>query len=716
VNTDAGAARLSIIDGRISDGSVRNDTSDLITYPFNGTKILFDDLATQVANKKRQMDDADSFEYSGSPAIRPADFQELNLLSDVYSGSGNWLDQSGKGNDAVVIGANHIDYGSYWRLDRSEGNNTITIPYTPNLAFTDAIMSCEAWIYVDTFATNFFIINKRGNNVTQNFNRPYVFDVISDGRVRWILDDSTTLCDTATGLIQTGQWYHLAATHDGTNAKIYINGVENVSVSSGTSSLDDTGDIPVRIGHRYQNTGITYSDGRLGDVRLYSRALTAAQVFQNYNATKSKYINEAPDIAPKIGPSIVYDSNLLLNYDFGNRATYDRAENLITWSEEITNAAWTKVAVNIDPNSTVSPDGLKTADKIYDDTTSGTQHYTTQSFSKEATTYTGSVYVKAAEYTKLAVGFTGVANWQGIPQALFDLVSEEAAVLGADTTATINSVGNGWYRVSITSTSLNTTASALTLSHVSDSGTNTGGGNIFLGHDGDGVSGLYIWGAQVEKGSTPGRYIKTYGTAITAPTTVKNLSSSSYTGTINGATFNSAGYFVLDGVDDYFDNGNIALTASGGWTVELWFKPNQSTHSSGTWNYLFRDAGAGNPVWECGFYSTGLTFSMKDNAVPSNANVVEFITTNGQWHYLAVGIDSSTHTFLTGSSVAGTLSTDIKEVAASSGVCEINTLFCNELIGNFLGGEVGEIRIYDRALTLAERTQNFNATRSKYGV
>ena len=69
--------------GRLSDGSVRNDSSDLISYPFTANKLVFDDLATHVSNKKRQMDDADSFEYSGSPAIRPADFQEMNLLGDT---------------------------------------------------------------------------------------------------------------------------------------------------------------------------------------------------------------------------------------------------------------------------------------------------------------------------------------------------------------------------------------------------------------------------------------------------------------------------------------------------------------------------------------------------------------------------------------------------------------------------------------------------------
>jgi hypothetical protein len=57
---------LSIVDGVISDGSIRNDTSDLKTYPFSANKLLFDDLATQVSNKKRQMDSADSFEYGAT--------------------------------------------------------------------------------------------------------------------------------------------------------------------------------------------------------------------------------------------------------------------------------------------------------------------------------------------------------------------------------------------------------------------------------------------------------------------------------------------------------------------------------------------------------------------------------------------------------------------------------------------------------------------------
>ena len=103
---------------RLSDGSVRNDSTDLLSYPFNANKIVFDDLATQVTNKKRQMDDAGSFEYSGSPAIRPADFQELNLLGesifigpelitngDFSNGTTGWtISDAAEGSMAVVSG------------------------------------------------------------------------------------------------------------------------------------------------------------------------------------------------------------------------------------------------------------------------------------------------------------------------------------------------------------------------------------------------------------------------------------------------------------------------------------------------------------------------------------------------------------------------------------------------------------------------------------
>ena len=102
--------------------------------------------------------------------------------------------------------------------------------------------------------------------------------------------NNTMVCDTVTGLIQTGQWYHLVATHDGTDAKIYVNNVLNKTQSSNiTSSLLDTGNIPTRIGYRYRNSDVNYSDGRIGEVRIYDRALTSNDVAVNFLYTRKKY-------------------------------------------------------------------------------------------------------------------------------------------------------------------------------------------------------------------------------------------------------------------------------------------------------------------------------------------------------------------------------------------------------------------------------------------
>ena len=68
--------------GRLADGSVRNDSSDFISYPYSGLNLLLgDDLATNVAYKKTRHKEKDLFEYSGSPAIRNVDNSSLDIGS-----------------------------------------------------------------------------------------------------------------------------------------------------------------------------------------------------------------------------------------------------------------------------------------------------------------------------------------------------------------------------------------------------------------------------------------------------------------------------------------------------------------------------------------------------------------------------------------------------------------------------------------------------------
>ena len=87
--------------------------------------------------------------------------------------------------------------------------------------------------------------------------------------------------------IDTTKFSHLVYTFTNTGVvKIYINGTQEYTATHSNCTFPSVSNI--MIGHRYDLNG----EGILGDiptVRVYSTALTAAQVLQNYNAQKSRF-------------------------------------------------------------------------------------------------------------------------------------------------------------------------------------------------------------------------------------------------------------------------------------------------------------------------------------------------------------------------------------------------------------------------------------------
>tara|TARA_R110001606_G_scaffold397940_1_gene575814 strand:+ start:28 stop:678 length:651 start_codon:yes stop_codon:yes gene_type:complete len=80
-------------------------------------------------------------------------------------------------------------------------------------------------------------------------------------------------------------WYHAVFSDNGTNARVYLNGIESTTGQQNTQPMNIN-----QIG-RYHNGGATYDfEGDIASFRGYNRALTAAEVLQNYNATKSRFI------------------------------------------------------------------------------------------------------------------------------------------------------------------------------------------------------------------------------------------------------------------------------------------------------------------------------------------------------------------------------------------------------------------------------------------
>jgi len=84
--------------------------------------------------------------------------------------------------------------------------------------------------------------------------------------------------------INLNQWYHIAATDDGTTVRLYINGVQVTSGSSGPS-INFAGQ-PI-IGQFGGGNAVT--NGSIPYVRIFDRALPASEIQQNFNAIKGRY-------------------------------------------------------------------------------------------------------------------------------------------------------------------------------------------------------------------------------------------------------------------------------------------------------------------------------------------------------------------------------------------------------------------------------------------
>jgi hypothetical protein len=191
-----------------------------------------------------------------------------------------------------------------------------------------------------------------------------------------------------------------------------------------------------------------------------------------------------------------------------------QSTNLANYSEQFDNAYWTKAEATLTANATTSPDGTQNADSLIPSTTNSGAHVIFQSVSNSIATATYSMYIKPNGYNRVAFrenSSTGAAiGFDLLNQTIITTYSTGGCTAS---NGVIQDVGNGWYRISGVFSFASATSQNLALYIVSSSWTS--GDPTSVAWSGNGTSGIYIWGAQVETSSYPTSYIPTTSASAT---------------------------------------------------------------------------------------------------------------------------------------------------------------------------------------------------------
>jgi len=297
VSTDTGAWMNNLVNPTLLNIAKLNDAS---TQYFDGHIAHFGYIQTNI-------DAAAITKLASEPIDLTSDDGDYDNSSDLVaywpfiSGAGaGALDHSGNSNHGTIIDANWTTdvpivtpITNTYSIDLNGTNQYMEANALASVVSSDNVGSFSAWIAPTDASPN----NAKTIMGFGDANADSKLEIHITGITQTLVRVSCSIAGTIQWLLSSsdlgwtnGVWHHVTVTHDGSTAKLYIDGVDISAIYTVTTDktawlTDITGIDTFCVGATNKNSAVTqYFDGLIDEAAYFSTELSAAQVTAIYNS------------------------------------------------------------------------------------------------------------------------------------------------------------------------------------------------------------------------------------------------------------------------------------------------------------------------------------------------------------------------------------------------------------------------------------------------
>ena len=650
--------------------------------------------------------DVDSYDGDGAEWVDISTFEKTIPISDnadslefylnasdstSYGGSGTtWTDISGNSNDGTISGAVFdTDNGGYFDFDGV--NDEVNWSTFPTAFESLTAITMELWVKFDTVSGTQYPIwlGRAASGKSVNIG-------LVGGKIQtWVGVNGYPSLFTPVA----NKWYHLAVTISGSTQAVYVDGEDYTNNSSTSGISMDSNAANVFLLGDYSG-GTADFNGQIGQVRIYSSALSASDIGQNYRHGRDTVYTD-----------LIPDTDLALHFD---AADLTSAANT-TWTDKAASLALTKSGtvgyddelgdfIDFGGGYYGNDNNLNTSIKDSNGDFTIEFWYNFDAFSGNNSPIG---IMQTASLRGLWIYFDGstmdVYNYKSGTHSASQFTSQTFSTLGL-------SVGEWCHITHVIDAS--TDIKTYVNGELKATSTNNAGGTHWTS-----MYGIRIGDMQTLPYSNDGKMgqFRIYSSALTQDQIYQNYNftkpsyPNGYDGTINGATWNALGYFDFDGTTGKID---LPLTTLGSssFSISMWLNFD-SVGSGSTQQYIFtkyKGSASGTYGMLCQKAANQDTISFTayntSNGVYGSANTTTAMTA-GVWYNYVLVFDS-------GSTITAYLNSNLEATTSTSGTFAQNnaevTVGAYYAGAAYLNGQISKVKVYDKPLTQAEITALYN--------